>query len=101
MQVALKGMFVQAKELVRFWKLNKIDAFVWIVTVMSTVLVNIDVGLLTGLLASLTSILLHSVKPYSCLLGHVPNTDLYLDTSRYTGVKYIQIFLKHFADNIL
>jgi solute carrier family 26 protein len=84
--VALKGMLVQAKELVRFWKLSKMDGVIWIITFLSTALINIDVGLLSGLLASIASVLVQSVKPYSCLLGRVPNTELYLDTSRYVGV---------------
>ncbi|KAF7995780.1 hypothetical protein HCN44_006887 [Aphidius gifuensis] len=84
--VALKGMLMQAKQLKRFWKLSKLDGMVWIVTVLTVVLVGIDIGLLAGLLTSLVSILLLSIKPYTCLLGHVPNTDLYLDMNRYKGI---------------
>ncbi|XP_058805489.1 solute carrier family 26 member 6-like isoform X2 [Phymastichus coffea] len=87
--VALKGMLVQAKELAKFWKMSKIDGIVWMLTFISTVVVSIDVGLIVGLLASIASILFQSVRPYSCLLGHVPNTELYLDTSRYIGVAEI------------
>ncbi|XP_017889897.1 solute carrier family 26 member 10-like isoform X2 [Ceratina calcarata] len=81
--VALKGMFQQAKELKRFWKLSKSDALIWISTFLIVVIVNIDIGLLAGILISLAIILWHSLTPYICLLGHLPNTDLYLDTSRY------------------
>lgn len=77
---------MQAKQLSRFWKLSKLDGIVWIVTVLTVVLVSIDVGLLAGLITSLASILLLSIKPHICLLGRVPNTDLYLDVSRYRGV---------------
>lgn len=79
-------MLVQAKELRKFWKMSRIDGIVWILTFLSTVVVSIDVGLIVGLLASIFSILFQSVRPYSCLLGHVPNTELYLDASRYIGV---------------
>ncbi|XP_031842511.1 prestin isoform X2 [Nomia melanderi] len=81
--VALKGMFQQASQLIKFWKLNKYDALIWIVTFVMVVIVNIDVGLLFGIMVSLGVILLQSIKPYTCLLGHIPNTDLYLDLSRY------------------
>ncbi|XP_076650373.1 prestin isoform X1 [Halictus rubicundus] len=81
--VALKGMFQQASQLAKFWKLNKCDATIWIVTFLMVVIVNIDIGLLFGIMMSLGIILLQSVRPYTCLLGHIPNTDLYLDISRY------------------
>lgn len=87
LQVALKGMFVQAKELVKFWKLSKSDALIWIVTFLIVTLVNIDIGLLAGLLTSLAIILLQTVRSYTCLLGHIPHTDLYLDLDRYKAVR--------------
>lgn len=83
---------MQSKQLARFWILSKLDGMVWIVTVLTVVLIGIDIGLLAGLLTSLVSILLLSIKPYTCLLGHVPNTDLYLDMNRYKGVSYLLIF---------
>ncbi|KMQ92247.1 solute carrier family 26 member 6-like isoform x1 protein [Lasius niger] len=93
--VALKGMFQQANQLVKFWKLSKTDATIWIVTFLIVTLINIDIGLLAGLLVSLVIILLQAIRPYACLLGHIPHTDLYLDLDRYKaaveihGVKII------------
>lgn len=87
-QVALKGMFVQAKQLVKFWKLSKSDAIIWIVTFLIVTLVNIDIGLLAGLLVSLVIILLQTIRSYTCLLGHIPHTDLYLDLDRYKAVSF-------------
>ncbi|XP_076165070.1 prestin isoform X2 [Ptiloglossa arizonensis] len=87
--VALKGMFQQAKQLIKFWKLNKYDALIWIVTFLIVVIVNIDIGLLLGIMMSLVIILLQSIRPYTCLLGHIPNTDLYLDLSRYKAAMEI------------
>ncbi|XP_070515554.1 prestin isoform X2 [Cardiocondyla obscurior] len=81
--VALKGMFQQAGQLIKYWKLNKADAVIWVVTFLVVTLINIDIGLLAGLLVSLIMILLQAIRPYTCLLGHIPHTDLFLDTSRY------------------
>ncbi|XP_076481301.1 prestin isoform X3 [Bombus vancouverensis nearcticus] len=81
--VALKGMFQQANQLIKFWKLNKCDALIWIATFLTVVIVNIDIGLLAGIIISLAIILLQSLSPYICLLGYIPNTDLYLDISRF------------------
>ncbi|XP_026730849.1 solute carrier family 26 member 10 isoform X2 [Trichoplusia ni] len=85
--VSLKGMFMQIKELSKFWKLSKLDAMVWIVTFFVTVLINIDIGLTAGLLASVGALFCRSQKPYTCLLGRVLDTDLYLDIKRYRAAE--------------
>ncbi|XP_043289750.1 solute carrier family 26 member 6 [Venturia canescens] len=99
--VALKGMLMQAKQLPRFWKLSKLDGMVWIVTLLTVVIVGIDIGLLVGLLTSLASILLLTMEPYMCLLGHVPNTDLYLDVNRYEGTMELRkIKILHYCGGL-
>lgn len=80
-------MFQQTKQVVKFWKLSKADAIIWIITFLVVTLVNIDIGLLTGLLVSLVVIILQVIRPYTCLLGHIPHTDLYLDMGRYKAVR--------------
>ncbi|KAG7303244.1 hypothetical protein JYU34_011711 [Plutella xylostella] len=87
--VSLKGMFVQVKELGKFWKLSKLDALVWIVTFVITCFVSIDIGLGAGLLASVGSLFCRSQAPYTCLLGRVADTDLYLDCKRYRAAEEI------------
>ncbi|KAK5650562.1 hypothetical protein RI129_001591 [Pyrocoelia pectoralis] len=81
--VALKGLFLQLGDFIRIWKLSKLDALVWMITFLSVVFVNMDIGLLVGFLLSLTQIIIMGFKPYTCLLGSVPNTDIYLDSRRY------------------
>ncbi|XP_039751881.1 prestin isoform X2 [Pararge aegeria] len=87
--VSLKGMFMQVKDLNKFWKLSKLDAVVWLVTFLVTMLINIDVGLGAGLLASVGALFCRSQKPYTCLLGRVLDTDLYLDIKRYRAAEEI------------
>lgn len=99
--VALKGMFLQATELIRFWKLSKSDATIWIVTFLFVILVNIDIGLLAGFLISLAIVLFQSIRPYTCLLGHIPNSDLYLDLNRFKGTKEIEgIKIFHYCGSL-
>lgn len=92
--MALKGMFTQAVALKKFWKLSKLDASVWIVTFLTTVIVNVDIGLLAGIIVSLISIMILGMKPYTCLLGVVPNTDLYVDLNKYKKVILKFFFFK-------
>lgn len=89
---------MQVKQFFTFWRLSKIDAFIWLGTFLTVVIVSIDIGLLVGIVLSLGSIFLRSMQPYSCLLGNIPNTDLYLDIKRYQSaieVPGIKIF--HFG----
>lgn len=85
--VALKGMLMQITAIFRFWKLSKMDAAVWLVTFLTVVFVSIDIGLLLGVIMSLLTILILGFKPYTCLLGSIPHTDLYLDVTRFKGVR--------------
>nr|XP_026501792.1 solute carrier family 26 member 6 isoform X2 [Vanessa tameamea] len=89
--VSLKGMFMQVKELAKFWNLSKLDAIVWLVTFSITLLIDIDIGLGAGLLASVATLFCRSQKPYTCLLGRVLDTDLYLDIKRYRAVSIVFI----------
>lgn len=84
--VALKGMLMQTKEFFTFWKLSRLDAGVWMVTFLTVVIFSIDIGLLVGIILSLACIFIRGMKPYTCLLGHIPKTDLYLDINRYKAV---------------
>lgn len=71
------------------------DGVVWVVTFLTTLLVQISYGLAAGVVISLTSVFIQGYKPYTCLLGVVPNTDLYLDIKRYKGVSlHIYLYIK-------
>lgn len=73
----------------KFWKLSKMDAVVWAATFLTVVFVSIEIGLLTGVILSLGTIFVLSLKPYTCLLGSVPQTDIYLELNKYKGVSII------------
>nr|CAD7601855.1 unnamed protein product [Timema genevievae] len=88
--VALKGMLMQALQLPKFWRLSTLDGVVWLATFITVVFIDIDYGLLAGIVLSLVSIFIQGMKPYTCLLGIVPNTDLYLDVNRYKGTREVQ-----------
>ncbi|XP_066971274.1 prestin-like isoform X2 [Macrobrachium rosenbergii] len=81
--VSLKGLFLQMKELKTLWALSRSDAFIWLATFGGSVILDIDYGLLVGVLASMLVLLLKSQRPTTACLGQIPNTDLYLDVSLY------------------
>ncbi|XP_065170334.1 prestin-like [Atheta coriaria] len=99
--VALKGLLFQMKDLPKFWYLNKLDGIVWVGTFLAVTFVSIDIGLGVGIVMSLAVILIRGIKPYACLLGNVPGTELYLDIKRYKGAEEIpEIKIFHYQGSI-
>lgn len=84
---------MQVNQFFEFWRLSRLDAFVWLATFLTVIIVAIDIGLAVGIALSLTCIFIRGMKPYTCLLGNVPKTDFYLDINRYKAVsKFLEIF---------
>lgn len=91
--VALKGMFLQFKDLFRFWRLSSTDALVWIITFLTVVILDIAYGLLVGALLCFAKLIALSMKPYTCKLALVAGTEIYLDINRYEKVKSVVLCL--------
>lgn len=94
--VALKGMFKQFNDLREIWKVSKLDSLIWINTFLGVVITDVDIGLAIGIGTSMLIVVIRAQRPYTCLLGQVPETDIYLDVSKYKkakeemGVKYFR-----------
>ncbi|CAH0548531.1 unnamed protein product [Brassicogethes aeneus] len=99
--VSLKGILFKITLIKKYWKLSKWDAFVWIVTFGITLIFQISIGLAAGVVVSLLSIFVQGYKPYTCLLGLIPNTDLYLDIKRYKAAQEIDgIKIFHYSGGL-
>ena len=62
--VALKGMFLQFKDLKKAWLVSKLNAFVWLATFLSTVVLDIEYGLMVGFALAVLTLLWRSSKAY-------------------------------------
>eukprot|EP00079_Xenopus_tropicalis_P034035 XP_017947806.1 PREDICTED: pendrin-like [Xenopus tropicalis] len=82
----LKGMFWQALDIPRLWKQNKWDAAIWIFACFSTIILDLDLGLLSGLLFGLFTVILRIQFPSCHSLGNVPGTEIYRDLKKYKNV---------------
>lgn len=60
---SLSGMFKKLLEVSKYWNRSRWDGLLWIVTFISTVLIDVDLGLITGLLVSIAIVLFRSVLP--------------------------------------
>ncbi|KAG8316926.1 hypothetical protein J6590_037271 [Homalodisca vitripennis] len=103
---ALKGMLMQVKDLPVAWRHYRRDGVIWIVTFVSVILIDIDVGLGVGIIVSLASIILMGQNPQIHVLGNLPNTDIYLEIDRYhTALQVPKVLVikisggMHFANN--
>ncbi|KAK6995100.1 solute carrier family 26 member 6 [Biomphalaria glabrata] len=93
--VSLKGIFKQVFDLKTLWIISLSDFLTWVVTFLATVLLDVDLGLLVGVVFALLTVIAKSQRPYSCLMGQVPGTDIYRDISVYSVAKevpHIKIF---------
>ncbi|XP_046895445.1 solute carrier family 26 member 6-like [Hypomesus transpacificus] len=87
--VNLKGMFMQFGDIAVLWKKNKVDLMVWVVTLVCTILLNLDLGLLASIVFALLTVIFRSQMPRYSVLGHVPGTELYLDMDTYEEARKI------------
>lgn len=79
-------MFLQVRDFPVILRKSKIEAVVWMGTFLVSILWDIDYGLGAGLLLSVLSATLYGQKLRVQSLGLVPDTNLYLDASRYKAV---------------
>nr|XP_053646186.1 solute carrier family 26 member 6-like [Cherax quadricarinatus] len=82
--VAIKGMFMQVADLKKVWAMSHADALIWLTTFLGVVIIDINYGLLMGIVMSLLVLVGRSHKPKTVHLGQVPNTDVYLDVNKYS-----------------
>jgi solute carrier family 26, other len=100
--VALKGMFMQVKDLKRFLREGILESSEWIGTFLVVVIVDIDVGLLAGIIISILALYIKGLKSYSSMLGQVPDTDIYVDLKTHKNVRElpnIKIYRHHGSIN--
>ncbi|XP_029946907.1 solute carrier family 26 member 6, like 1 [Salarias fasciatus] len=87
--VNLKGMFKQYSDIITLWRSSKIDLVVWLVTWVSTLLLNLDLGLAASITFALFTVIFRAQLPTYSVLGNVPGTELYVDMETHREVKEI------------
>ncbi|KAL1422214.1 hypothetical protein MTO96_022346 [Rhipicephalus appendiculatus] len=81
--VSLKKVFMQVRDFYNYWKISKIDGQVWLVTFFSTVFVEVQLGLVIGVVYSLLTLVYKIQRPSTCILGQIPNTDYFVPVKKY------------------
>ncbi|XP_053171496.1 solute carrier family 26 member 6, like [Scomber japonicus] len=87
--VNLKGMFKQYADIVTLWRSSKIDLVVWLVTWVSTLLFNLDMGLAAAISFALLTVIIRTQLPTYSVLGNVPGTELYVDIETHREARQV------------
>lgn len=98
--VALKGMFLQVNDLRKVWAISRADASIWIAAFLGVVIIDIDYGLMIGVLMSLVVLLFRGQKPSTAILGPSPTqTFIWILRSTPQLWKYLQFAYSNLVDH--
>ena len=74
---------IDVREVKHLWKVKRSDLAMLALTFAVTLLVGIEPGIATGVLASLAMLVLRSTRPHVAVLGHLPGTRSYRNVDRF------------------
>ncbi|XP_061592717.1 solute carrier family 26 member 6 isoform X2 [Cololabis saira] len=80
--VNLQGLLAQFRDVCLLWKADRLDLLVWVASLISTLIFNLDLGLAVAVVFSLLTLVSSTV-----VLGHIAGTDCYRDVGRYLEAK--------------
>ncbi|XP_053705531.1 solute carrier family 26 member 6 isoform X1 [Synchiropus splendidus] len=89
--VNLQGILAQFKDLCVLWKSDRLDLLVWVVSLISTLVLNLDLGLGVAAIFSLLTFIYRTQQSVSStlVLGQIPGTDCYRDVKLYAEAKQV------------
>ncbi|XP_043081488.1 solute carrier family 26 member 10 [Puntigrus tetrazona] len=74
---SLRQMFLLFQDLPDLWRISKIDFIVWLVTWLSVVVLNVDLGLAIGVVFSMMTVICRTQRANCSVLGRAANTEIY------------------------
>lgn len=85
--VNLRGALRKFTDIPRMWRVNHIDASIWVITMATSALVNTELGLLVGVLVSALCVLGRTQRAQVLELGRATTREHYEDLSSYHGLQ--------------
>lgn len=85
--VNLRGALQKFTDVPRMWRVNRIDAAVWLVTMATSALVNTELGLLVGVMASALCVLGRTQRAQVVELGRTSGGEHYEALAAYRGLQ--------------
>ncbi|XP_072537308.1 solute carrier family 26 member 6 [Salminus brasiliensis] len=87
--VNLQGIFAQIRDVPKLWATDRLDLLVWSASLLSALLLNLDVGLGAAVVFSLFIIVFRMQRSRFAVLGVIPGSDCYKDMKLFLKVKKI------------
>ncbi|XP_077089069.1 sulfate anion transporter 1 [Siphateles boraxobius] len=87
--VSLRGALRKFRDVPKQWRESKIEAIVWLVTMSSTALISVELGLLIGVVFSMICVVVQTQNPKVSLLGQIEQTSDYEDMEEYDNLSPI------------
>nr|XP_056704061.1 sulfate anion transporter 1 [Euleptes europaea] len=87
--VSLRGALRKLKDVPQRYRLDKIDALVWCVTMLASALISTEMGLLVGAVFSMLCIVGRTQHPHAALLGQIGSTVFYEDDEEYKNLRTV------------
>eukprot|EP00095_Tigriopus_kingsejongensis_P001338 snap_masked-scaffold1057_size73593-processed-gene-0.5 protein:Tk01338 transcript:snap_masked-scaffold1057_size73593-processed-gene-0.5-mRNA-1 annotation:"Prestin" len=87
--VALRSMFLKVTEVVSFARKSTFDGLIWLLAFFSTVILDVDYGLLVTFTANVLSVLHSSLTPTVQVLSETDYLDLNIDPDCYHDPRYL------------
>jgi MFS superfamily sulfate permease-like transporter len=80
---SLTGIMKKVADIHKFWSRSKVDGLVWVVTFLSTVFLDVGLGLLTGVVVNLVIVLAKANIPTVAVMQKDEEGQVWLDRARY------------------
>ncbi|XP_051534045.1 sulfate anion transporter 1-like [Myxocyprinus asiaticus] len=84
--VSLRGALRKFRDVPKQWRASKIEAAVWMVTMSSSALISVELGLLIGVVFSMICVVGQTQNPKVALLGQIEQTNDYEDMEEYDNL---------------
>ncbi|XP_028828927.1 sulfate anion transporter 1 [Denticeps clupeoides] len=84
--VSLRGALRKFRDVPKMWRVSKLDAVVWTVTMASSALISVEIGLLIGVVFSILCVVVQTQNPKVSLLGQIHNSNHYEDLEEYNNI---------------
>ncbi|XP_019944534.1 solute carrier family 26 member 10 [Paralichthys olivaceus] len=81
---SLRQMFLQFQDLPELWRISKMDFMVWLVTWLSVVVLNVDLGLAIGVVFSMMTVICRTQRAGCSVLGRASNTEIYRPLEKHS-----------------
>ncbi|XP_050949447.1 sulfate anion transporter 1 [Labeo rohita] len=84
--VSLRGALRKFLDVPKQWRESKIEAIVWFMTMSSTALISVELGLAIGVVFSLICVVAQTQNPKVSLLGQIEQTNDFEDMEEYDNL---------------